>query len=360
MGRESRQLKLALLRCRGEGWQLRVHQMDGLTLDPPVHESRLAEPMIAGLRRLSDEAEVPIEAIDGLGLLDISGDAVGLAQQLALATGVTTLCRFVPNAASRSSAVTSAAGDWFLFRSAKCHRWVVELGQVLRLTILPPRTMPSGVLTFDVGPGNRFLNELVHQLSQGRYSIDPSGHFAVQGQQDEEILAHWSSHPFLLQSPPRFLDAGSFGELFIESSMVMARERRRAAKDLLCTANHFVARCLKDAVGRFLPTPDPTDEVFLVGGGVRNGLVRKLIEEALLPRETRTPIDIGVLDEVRSAAHAALLAFMAMENLSANMFDHSAIDDRVLGTIIPGSRDHWDRWVCHLADRFDADARRAA
>ncbi len=212
--------------------------------------------------------------------------------------------------------------------------------------------MPRDLVSFDVGPGNHFLNQFVHRLSQGKYAFDPSGHFAVQGQQDEEILSHWSSHPFLLQSPPRILDDQAFGESFIESSLAMARERRRAAKDLLCTACHFVARCLNEALTRFVPEPSPADEVFLVGGGMRNGLVRKMIEETLAPRQIRPSIDVGVPEEIRPAAHAALFAYMAMENLP--------VGARALGAIVPGSTAHWDRWVCNLADRFDTDARRAA
>ncbi|MBY0586456.1 anhydro-N-acetylmuramic acid kinase [bacterium] len=355
VGRTSGTLKLAILRSRGQGWQWRAQHLDGLTLDQPSPAPMLdIDPILEGLDRLCEETAVPRSAIDSLGILNLPGDEVGLAQKLAEATGITTLCRFGSSSTLGLERPWMAMGDWLLFRSSKTPRIVVDLGSVVRLTFLPSHPVPRGIISFDVGPGNHFLNELVHRLSQGRYAFDPSGHFAVQGQQDEEILSHWSSHPFLLKAPPRFLDVNLFGERFIESSMTMARERRRAAKDLLCTASHFIAGCLKDALHRFLPETGKQEEVFLVGGGVRNGLLRKLIEEALWPREIRPSTDVGVADEIRSAAHAALLAFMAMENLAIPGVD------KVLGTIIPGSKEHWDRWVCHLADRFDADARRAA
>ncbi len=351
LGRESRRLKLALLRCRGQAWQLRVQNMDGLTLAPPSSPVR-ADEILAGLKQLAAQAEVPLSSIDSLGLIDLDGDTLLLAETLADATGITTLCRFTDRLPADQVPRALAVGDWMLYRSHKARRLIIELGSVLRLTLLPTSPLPRDLVSFDVGPGNHFLNQFVHRLSQGKYTFDPSGHFAVQGQQDEEILTHWSSHPFLLKSPPRVLDDQAFGENFIESSLALARERHRAAKDLLCTACHFVARCLNEVLSRFVPEPDPADEVFLVGGGMRNGLVRKLIEETLTPRQIRPSIDVGVPDEIRPAAHAALFAYMAMENLT--------IDDRMLGAIVPGSMAHWDRWVCNLADRFDADARRAA
>jgi anhydro-N-acetylmuramic acid kinase len=351
LGRESRRLKLALLRCRGKAWQLRVQNMDGLTLAPPSSPVR-ADEILAGLQQLTAQAKIPISSIDSLGLIDLEGDSLPLAEALAEATGITTLCRFTDRLDRREIPRARAIGDWFLYRSQRTARSIIELGSVLRLTILPMNSLPSDLDSFDVGPGNHFLNQFVQRLSQGKYSFDPSGHFAVQGQQDEEILSHWASHPFLLQAPPRTLDDDAFGESFVESSLALARERRRAAKDLLCTACHFVARCLKDVLTRFAPDADPADEVFLVGGGMRNGLVRKLIEETLAPRQVRLSIDVGVPEEIRPAAHAALFAYMAMENLP--------VGTRMLGAIVPGSMPHWDRWVCNLADRFDADARRAA
>jgi anhydro-N-acetylmuramic acid kinase len=361
MGRESRRLKLALVCGKGQAWQFRLHRIDGVALSPTSSQGpiRLDE-ILLGLQQLSRESSLPLESIDSLGLADLDTDPLPLAEQLADRLGITSLCRFAGADSLREAPALSAVADWFLFRSAKHRRIIIEIGSVLRLTFLPSSPLPQSVVVFDVGPANHFLNQLVVRLSQGKYPFDPSGHFAVQGQQDEEILSHWASHPFLLESPPRLLEEETFGENFIEASLAMARERRRAAKDLLCTASHFVARCLRDALHRFVPPAEPNDEVFLVGGGVRNGLMRKLIEETVAPRTVRQAVDIGVPDEVRPAAHAALWAYMAMENLSSQGFQGNKPPARPAGIIIPGSASHWDRWVCNLADRFDADARRAA
>ena len=49
--------------------------------------------------------------------------------------------------------------------------------------------------------------------------------------------------------------------------------------DVLCTATHFVADCVGHAVERFLP--EKPARLLLSGGGVRNGLLWKFLEQRL-------------------------------------------------------------------------------
>jgi anhydro-N-acetylmuramic acid kinase len=202
---------------------------------------------------------------------------------------------------------------------------------------------------------------LVSELSQGRHPFDPSGHFAVQGRICEELISKWSSHPFLLRPPPKFLDGAAFTAEICPSSLLFARDKRLSARDVLCSANQFVVRNLQEAIHRFVPQSQSIDEVWVSGGGSWNGFLWKLLADGLAPIPVARTDEAGVPAEARRAIHAALLAFFTMENLPANIPVLSgAAHQRVLGQITPGSRENWDRWVCNLADCFELVSEQAA
>ncbi|MBX9655022.1 anhydro-N-acetylmuramic acid kinase [bacterium] len=364
MGSRSRRLKVAILRCRGEGWNLRVLNTDGMTFpSPPENQAELTRAAIHAIIVLAGQVDIPLPAIDAIGLAELPGDMVQLGTLLAERTGATVACRFADRdiAVGGKGEPLTPIVDWLLFRSPKQTRLLVHLGRALRVALLPSSSTHEEMHCFDAAPGTDFLDELTLRLSDGKYSFDPSGHFAVQGRLSESLVNQWTSHPFLLRSPPRFMDEKTFDRAFIDASLSFARELGLSGKDVLCSANHFLARSLKESAHRFLPSHRMITEIITSGGGVRNGFLWKLIGD----RMTETPIlrsdDIGVPSAVLGAAHAALWAFLAMENLPGNIPALTgASSPRVLGTIIPGSRTSWDRWVCNVADRFELESRRAA
>ncbi|MGL4465123.1 MAG: anhydro-N-acetylmuramic acid kinase, partial [Planctomycetia bacterium] len=150
-----------------------------------------------------------------------------------------------------------------------------------------------------------------------------------------------------------------FGEPFRQASLAFAREQKLTADDVLCTANHFVVRNLRDAVQR-LPG-SLVDEVWVAGGGVWNGFLWRLLQDAFAPYALARTDAVGLPGEARRAVHAALLAYFLTDNVPANLPALTgARRPMLLGSLVPGSVRQWDRWVCHLADRLDDDVDRMA
>jgi anhydro-N-acetylmuramic acid kinase len=121
--------------------------------------------------------------------------------------------------------------------------------------------------------------------------------------------------------------------------------------DVLCTATHFVAQCVGQALERFVP--EKPSRVLLSGGGVRNGLLWKLLEGRLpgLPLER---IDrFGVPSAARKAVAFAGLAALTLDGVPANLTTATgASGSRLLGSITPGSPANWARclaWMNALA-----------
>lgn len=366
IGSRSGRLKVALVHCRGEGWSLRCHEVEAMTMPPPEPDTAsLAEAICHGLAAITSRARIPLSAIDVLGLARLPEDrAVPLvASIVAEQTGITVVSNFdvTDRACGGRGGPLSPLADWFLFRSARQRRLLIQLGSSLRVTLIGPGEMPANILCFDAAPCGDFLDGLCQDLSQGKYDLDPSGHFAVQGTVSEPLVEQWLSHPYLLRPPPKILAPTDFGKELRQTSIHFAKENHLSARDILCSANHFVIRAFREAIHRFLPIGKPIDEVWVSGGGSWNGLLWKLLHESLDPIPVNRSDDIGIPSEARRPVHVALLAYFAMEYLPGNLpAITGARQARVLGQITPGSAENWDRWVLNLSDRFDLHERQAA
>lgn len=353
-GRSSGRLKMALLLCRGEGWSLRVHESHSLSL--PTESTPLPELIGNAFHDICDRARVSPGAVDVIGLTDIAESQESrVAAILAGQTGVTCVSGFHHQdiAAGGCGKPFGPVPNWFLHRSARAGRLLVDLGPTLRVTLLPRGGGPDKIVCFDAGPCCHFLDRLMAALSRGRYPFDPSGHFAVQGTSSESLINKWISHPFLLKAPPRFLENDDFSDGFLDDSLAFARELKLSAPDVLCSANHFVIRNLQEAVHRFLDI-EQVEQVRVCGGGSWNGLLWKLVTETFSPKPVIRTDDLGVPSETRRAIQAALLGYCAIEHLPANIPALTgARRPRVLGQITPGAEDNWDRCIVNLADRFE-------
>src|SRR5262249_45610578 len=159
----------------------------------------------------------------------------------------------------------------------------------------------------------------------------------VQGRLCEELISKWLSHPYLLPTPPKFIEVDTFDDKFLEASLAFARDRRLPAVDVLCSANHFLAQCLGEAVRRFLPNLPPLEQVWASGGVLANGLLWKLLRQTLAPANVERTDTLGIPSDARSAVHAGLLAYLTTENLAGNIPTVTgAQGNRVLGAITPG------------------------
>src|SRR5262249_51651982 len=146
------------------------------------------------------------------------------------------------------------------------------------------------------------LDALVRQLTNGKEQCDAGGKHAVQGKCVEALLESWRNHPLLQRRPPRGLPRHAFADEFARQALEQARRTGTGLHDLLCTATHFVVRALADAVERYVPLEPAIGQVLLSGGGVRNGLLLRLLaaawdgvplgrtDEAGLPAEMRQAV----------------------------------------------------------------------
>jgi anhydro-N-acetylmuramic acid kinase len=360
VGRTSGRLKAALVRFVGDGWSLRVLRADAVSAPPDDGpREHLPEKLAKLLSDLAERVDVALPEVSVLGLHDPPAGSVGGALDAASTAevcGLTVVSHFSARdrACGGAGSPIAPVADYLLFRSMRERRLVLHVGATLCATLLEPGAEPRSIVCFDAAPCGLLLDALADRLSDGEIGYDPNGRFAVQGKASEPLLAHWNSHPFFDRPFPRFIEATDFGKNFIDESLEFARELRLNARDVLCTANVFIARQLQSALRRARIEPAELDKVLVFGGGVANGLLWKLLCEQFEPSELLATDRVGVPGEALRALHAAMLAYCVIENLPANVpAITGAAGPRILGSITPGDDAHWDQWVCSLADRLD-------
>lgn len=268
--------------------------------------------------------------------------SVGMPGVVAEATGITTWSGFRKRdlIMGGSGMPLTAIVDHIMFRNAEENRVLINLGGVSSIVLLPANGTIHDMIGFHAGPCNRFLNLLMARLTNGKERYDPWGKYAVQGCCIGSLLGRWLNHPALQRHPPKTISEEDFGIDFVEEILEQALINRWGLHDVLCTATHFVAASLAHAVMKFLPvTPQ---RILLSGGGVRNGLVRNLLEHHFENIPVTTTEEMGVAGQARKAVGFAGLTALTMDGVPGNVVNVTgAKASRLLGEITPGSMENW-------------------
>ena len=106
----------------------------------------------------------------------------------------------------------------------------------------PTRRQPIVTIGIIVACFVAFGIELGIMTADGGDALD--SFIARWGVVPAQLLAAWSAHPYLARKPPKAVPAGEFGEAFVSAAFDAARSAGGTLNDLLCTATHFVARCV--------------------------------------------------------------------------------------------------------------------
>jgi anhydro-N-acetylmuramic acid kinase len=159
-------------------------------------------------------------------------------------------------------------------------------------------------------------------------------------------------HPYFARKPPKAVGPDAFGPAFLQASFEFARTINASLVDVLCTANHLIARSIGDAWRTLLPPTTGPVRVLLTGGGVRNGFLRQLLGQQLEGLAIGQIEELGVPASARKAAAAAVLASLTCDGVAGNLAPLTgAAAGRLLGSIVPGDARHWARCAAWLAEQ---------
>lgn len=261
---------------------------------------------------------------------------VGEATVVAERTGIPVVFNFRNRdmAAGGQGAPLVPYVDYLLFRSARWHRALQNIGGIANVTYLPRRAQREQVLAFDTGPGNMVVDALVALATGGKETFDRDGHWARRGRVREDWLRAWMAHPFITAPPPKSTGREAFGRAFVAREWERARREGIPPEDLIATATAWTAHAIAENYRRFL---GPVDEVILSGGGAKNPVLREWLERLLAPARVLTLEALGFPSEAKEALAFAVLAHEFVMGRTAHLPQTTgARHPVVLGCWAPG------------------------
>jgi anhydro-N-acetylmuramic acid kinase len=326
----------------------------------------LGEAFAAAARHVAEQASFSLHRVQCLGCpghtLWHEADGrwpatlpLGVPAVVAERTGITTVTDFSARdlaLGGQGMPITTLA-DHLLFHVPGETRVLLHLGGMASMVYLPADGDLRQVLGFQAGPCNLLLDGLMQHFSGGREPFDAGGKHAVQGRCIEPLLQRWLDHPGFQHRPPRTFPRQSFGEEFVLQALQLARDNQWSLHDLLCTATHLVAQGITAALMRFLPARP--QRVLLSGGGVRNGLLWRLLEQRLEGVSLEKVDAHGIPAWARKAVAHAGLAALTVDGVPGNLMSTTgASGTRLLGSLTPGASANWARCVAWMAQQTGA------
>jgi anhydro-N-acetylmuramic acid kinase len=252
---------------------------------------------------------------------------IGNAARLAEHCGMTVVSDFRSRdvAAGGQGAPLVPAFHLGLFGAAQ-HRAVVNIGGIANITDLPPSGTVRG---WDTGPGNVLLDGWI-QRHQGQ-PYDADGSWAAQGQVDAGLLARLLATPYGQLPPPKSTGRDLFHLAWLDAQL--AQGPALAPVDVQATLLTYTAASIAAEITRHAAA---ASEVYICGGGARNGVLMRALAAQLAPRHLASTEQLGLHPDWVEAVAFAWLARQCLLGLPGNLpAVTGARGARVLGAIYP-------------------------
>jgi anhydro-N-acetylmuramic acid kinase len=228
--------------------------------------------------------------------------------------------------------------DQLLFSAGDRRRAIQNLGGMANVTWLPPMGSPEPVIAFDTGPGVALIDGAVRRATDGASPFDWDGAMARRGQVDESLLTGLLDDAYFRAPPPKSTGREHFGRALLDRAAagLAPGQDEDAWCDLVATLTAFTARSIVEAYRAWV-LPRGLDEVFLVGGGVRNPALVQAIEQGLDSVQVKNGMELGVDPDAREALAFAFLAWAHVHGIAGNIPSVTGAEaPRVLGSMTPG------------------------
>ena len=209
-----------------------------------------------------------------------------------------------------------------VFHHPSHSRAVVNIGGISNITWLPSQGKTLG---FDCGPGNVLLDGWARKHIGAQF--DEDGQWASAGRTDLKLLERLLDEPFFEAPPPKSTGRELFRLAWLEERL--PGDYRTA--DVQSTLTDFTARAIVNAIDRFCPK---TEEIYLAGGGARNGALVSRISTFAGARPVAPTDALGV-----PTGHVESMAFawLAMKCVRREAVDLTAVTGarapRILGAL---------------------------
>ena len=254
---------------------------------------------------------------------------IGNAALLAELTGIPVVADFRSRdiAAGGQGAPLVPAFHAQALRHPGIHRVIANIGGIANITDLPREGAVRG---WDTGPGNMLLDAWIRRHSGADFDRD--GAWSAGGKVHGALLQKLVDHPYLQLHPPKSAGREEFNLDWLDARL-NALAQPIDARDVQATLLEFTAVTLCDAITLECAS---AEEVYVCGGGARNGALMSRIKAGLPGLRVATTSALGIDPDWMEALAFAWLARQTLHHAAGNLPSVTgARGGRVLGAIYP-------------------------
>jgi len=204
----------------------------------------------------------------------------------------------------------------------------LNLGGIANMTVLAPGAEP---LAFDTGPANALLDAAVRHFTGGAAAYDEDGRRAAAGRTNPHLLRALLDDPYYRRPAPKSTGKEHFHLPYLLRALETAPTPD--ADDVLATLTWLTAITVADAC-----RAHKVSELVVSGGGTRNPVLMRMIEQELPGVRLRPSDDLGLPSDAKEALAFAVLGFLTVHGLPGTLPSGTgARRATLLGSITPGS-----------------------
>jgi len=196
-----------------------------------------------------------------------------------------------------------------VFRQVGRERVVVNIGGIANITVLSGDG--GAVRGFDTGPGNTLMDAWCRQ--QRGEPMDRDGAWAASGRLHAGLLAALRNDAFFQKHPPKSTGPEHFSLGWLKGHLIAYGSL--APADVQATLLALTAGTIAEGIKQAAPK---TKEVFVCGGGARNGALMRALAGQLLDARVGKTDELGVDPDWVEAMAFAWLAWRRVNGLPGN------------------------------------------
>lgn len=240
---------------------------------------------------------------------------IGDMNLVAIKTGITTVGDFRRKdiACGGQGAPLVPSFHQAIFGSSERMTVVLNIGGISNISVLIPKKPTIG---YDVGPGNTLLDIWIEKHLGKQY--DANGEWASKGKVNQNLLIKLLDEPFFHLPAPKSTGRELFNLTWLENKLSQVDENI-SPENVQATLVAFTVQSITQALQQ-LNNPQKLPYSLLVcGGGAKNPLIMRGLEEMLPCWEVTTTNKYGMDVDYVEAAAFAWLAYQRINNLPSNL-----------------------------------------
>ncbi|SDM21846.1 anhydro-N-acetylmuramic acid kinase [Sediminibacillus halophilus] len=243
--------------------------------------------------------------------MDVPGTLqIGDLSMLSEITGITAVGDFrtADMSAGGQGAPLVSFVDYILFNNPYRSRAIQNIGGIGNVTYIPRNAQKDQVMSFDTGPGNMVIDEIVYRITESKQVYDKDGEIASKGNVNQKLLNKLMEHPYLKLRPPKTTGRELFGNSFVDS--VMSNSSGLPSEDIVATVTAWTAKTIADSYSRFIESPSNSiDDVVIGGGGSYNPFLMEQLRRYLPNKTVYKHEDFQLSSNLKEAIAFAILGY---------------------------------------------------